>query len=156
MADFINLVHGEIWTILSRTYSTVRHGGHPSDAEEFRRDRSFWPDMQFHGAEAVDNADGGQIRITFTPVREPGVTYGYRIDVETAAAAWSKRVGIRDPHASPAMFAAELIWYMVAYIGSTPIEESEADHNGIRWINTGADVFTALPDPLAMQHLEHH
>ena len=107
--------------------------------------------MRFLGAEVTDDPTGPQIRITFTPVREPGMTYGYLIDVEIAAAAWSKRVGIRDPHASPSMFAAELIWYMVAYIGSTPIESFAPDAGGIRWINTGADVFTALPEPLTQQ-----
>ena len=37
MADFSDVVRDDIWSILSRTYSTVRHGGHPSDADEFRR-----------------------------------------------------------------------------------------------------------------------
>jgi hypothetical protein len=40
---------------------------------------------------------------------------------------------------------------MVAYIGSTAIETSAAGDGGVRWINTGADVFEPLPEPLA-QH----
>lgn len=149
MADFSDVVRDDIWTILSRKYNTVRHGGHPSDADEFRRERTFWPDMRFHGVETVDGPDGRQIRITFTPVTEPDAVYGYRIDVDRAAAAWSERVGIRDPRKSPSMFAAELIWYMVAYIGSTAIEACPEGGGGVRWINTGADVFQPLPEPLA-------
>lgn len=146
--DFSEIVRADIWTILSRKYSTVRHGGHPSDVEEYSRERTFWPDMHFHKVETVVAPDGvRQIRITFTPRSEPGATYGYKVDVDTAAAAWSHRVGIREPRKNPSMFAAELIWYMVAYIGSNHIEASSEGEDAVRWINTGADVFQPLPEP---------
>lgn len=150
MPDFSDIVRDDIWKILTTKYNTTRHGGHPTDVDEFRRERPFWPDMRFHDVQTVDAPAGRQIRITFTPSTEPEIRYGYRIDVEETAKAWSKRVGIRDPRASPAMFAAELIWYMVAYIGSTRIEEYPFSEDGIRWINTGADVFSPLPEPMAM------
>ena len=145
--DFTQIVRDDIWAILSRRYGTVRRGGHPADAGEDRRERPFWPDMRFRGVEAVDIPGGPrQIRITFTPVTEPDATYGYKVDVEKAAAAWSERVGIRDPRNNPSMFAAELIWYMVAYIGATAIETCPAGEADVRWINTGADVFEPLPE----------
>ena len=150
MSSFGEQVQRELWTILSRSYGTVRHGGHPTDADEFRRDRSFWPDMNFSSVTLEERLNGEQIAISFTPVREPDRTYVYQVSVETAAAAWSKRVGIRNPYANPAMFAAEIIWYMVAYIGSTPIEDMQEDEVGLRRINTGSDVFTALPEPMAV------
>lgn len=145
-AEFDEQVRDDIWTILSRKYNTVRRGGHPVDTDEHLRERSFWPDMRFHKVEAADGPNGRQIRLTFTPVNEPAATYGYKVDVDKAAAAWSERVGIREPRKNPAMFAAELIWYMVAYIGATEITTCPEDDGGVRWINTGADVFEPLPD----------
>jgi len=148
LPEFSDMVREDLWTILSRKYSTVRQGGHPTDTGEHRRERSFWPDMSFHEVRPVDLPDGvRQIRITFTPRSEPKVTYGYKVNVETAAAAWSLRVGIREPRKNPSMFAAELIWYMIAYIGSTKIEDCPEGEGGVRWINTGDDLFQALPDP---------
>jgi hypothetical protein len=149
MTAFSDVIRDDIWTILSGRYSTVRHGGHPSDADEFRRERPFWPDMCFHAAHTVDGPFGRQICITFTPVKEPDAVYGYKIDVDKSVAAWSERVGIRDPRRSTAMFAAELVWYMVAYIGSTDLKTCVDRGDGVRWINTGADVFEPLPEPLA-------
>lgn len=143
---FDEAVREEIAGILSRKYTTVRHGGHPSDRDEFLRERPFWPDMRFGGVDLADAAGHGpQFRITFTPVAEPEATYGYRIDVDKAAAAWSKRVGIRDPRQNPSMFAAELVWYMVAYIGAADITACPAGADGIRWINDGSDIFEKLP-----------
>jgi hypothetical protein len=145
--EFDELVRADIWGILSRKYNTIRRGGHPSDTEEHLRDRSFWPDMRFDTVETVNGPAGDpQIRITFRPVSEPGATYGYKVDLDNAAAAWSKRVGIREPRKNPSMFAAELIWYMVAFIGATEIEACPEGEGGVRWINTGADVFAPLPD----------
>lgn len=148
MTDFYEAVRGDIWKILSGKYNTVRHGGHPSDVGEYRHKRAFWPDMKFHEVEVVDAPTGWQLRITFTPANEPGPVYGYRIDVDKAAEAWKIRVGIHDPHSNPSMFAAELVWYMIAYIGSTRIDNCPDAGEGVRWINTGADVFKPLPDVL--------
>ncbi len=155
MADQIEFdeeVRDHIWTILSRKYGTVRRGGHPVDADEHRRERTFWPDMRFHKVESVDGPNGRQLRLTFTPLNQPDLTFGYKIDVEKAASAWSERVGIREPRKNSSMFAAELIWYMVAYIGSTPIDACPAGGDGVRWINTGSDVFKPLPDPDVHRH----
>jgi hypothetical protein len=149
---FEERVRDDIWAILSRKYSTVRHGGHPADAGEYLHERTFWPDMRFHGVEVVQGPNGAQVRITFTPVDEPDATYGYKIDVNTAAAAWSERIGIREPRQNPSMFAAELIWYMVAYVGSIEIEACPKGEGGVRWINTGADVFKPLPEPEELHH----
>lgn len=151
-AAFGETVREDIWTILSRKYNTVRRGGHPTDAEEHRRERPFWPAMRFHKVETVDVGGVQEIRITFTASTEPETTYGYRVDVDKAAGAWSKRVGIRDPRANPQMFAAELIWYMVAFIGATEIEKCPVGDDGVRWINTGTDVFEPLPDADAHHH----
>lgn len=150
--EFDEQVRDDIWTILSRKYNTVRRGGHPVDTDEHLRERSFWPDMRFHKVEVADGPNGPQIRLTFTPFNEPGATYGYKVDVDKAAAAWSERVGIREPRQNPAMFAAELMWYMVAYIGATEIETRAEDEDGVRWINTGADVFKPLPDADTHHH----
>lgn len=154
-AEFDEKVRDDIWTILSRKYSTVRRGGHPTEIDEHLHERTFWPDMRFHRVESVDSPSGRQIRITFTPKQEPDRTYGYRVDVDKAASAWSERVGIREPRQNPAMFAAELIWYMVAYIGAKEIEKSSEAEDGVRWINSGADVFEPLPDPDAHHHHHH-
>lgn len=151
MADFCDTVRDDIWTILSRKYTTVRQGGHPTDAGEAVRERSFWPDMHFLSVRRHDGPQGAEIRITFTPAKEPGSVYGYKVELDRAAAAWSERVGIRDPRRNPSMFAAELVWYMVAYIGSNRIEACQAGDDGVRWINTGADVFEPLPEPLSQE-----
>ncbi len=150
--EFDEQVRDDIWTILSRKYNTVRRGGHPVDADEHLRERTFWPDMRFHKVESIDGPDGRQIRLTFTPLSQPDMTFGYRIDVDKAASAWSERVGIREPRKNSPMFAAELIWYMVAYIGATEIDACAQDENGVRWINTGSDVFKPLPDADAHHH----
>jgi hypothetical protein len=149
---FEERVREDIWAILSRKYNTVRHGGHPADAGEYLHERTFWPDMRFHEAKVTKGPGGPQIRITFTPVDAPDSIYGYKVDVQKAADAWSKRVGIREPRQNPSMFAAELIWYMVAYVGSIQIESQPKGEDGVRWINTGADVFTPLPEPEELHH----
>ncbi|MBL8576511.1 MAG: hypothetical protein JNK47_04740 [Mesorhizobium sp.] len=150
--EFDERVRDHIWTILSRKYNTVRQGGHPVDADEHLRERTFWPDMRFHKVDAVDGPNGRQLQLTFTPANRPDATFGYKIDVDKAASAWSERVGIREPRENSSMFAAELIWYMVAYIGSTDIDSCVEDGHGVRWINTGSDVFKPLPDPDAHHH----
>lgn len=151
-AGFDETVRDDIWTILNRKYGTVRRGGHPVDAEEHLHERTFWPDMHFHKVETVDQPGGRQIRITFTPVNEPATTYGYKVDVDKAASAWSERVGIREPRQNPSMFAAELIWYMVAYIGASKMQDCPEGEGGVRWINTGADIFEPLPEAAAQAH----
>ena len=151
-SEFSVVVREDIWAILSRKYNTVRRGGHPSDIDEHRRERPFWPAMRFHNVEMADAGGAPEIRITFTASTEPDTTYGFKVNVAKAAEAWSKRVGIRDPQKNPSMFVAELIWYMVAFIGATEIEECPAGEDGVRWINTGADVFEPLPDADAHHH----
>ena len=138
---FDDAVRADITTILTRKYRTVRHGGH--DKEEHLRERQFWPDMRFHGVEIWQEAPG--LSITFTPVDEPDQVYGYRIDMATALTAWGKRVGIRNPRQHPSMFAAELVWCMVTYIGAVGLEGSVATDDEVRWINKGTDVFDRLP-----------
>ena len=151
--EFAETVRAEIAGILSRKYTTVRHGGHDIDRDEFRRERTFWPDMTFHGV-ALSRPAGrdATISLTFTPVYEPENTYGFRIDMPKAVVVWSKRVGIRDPLEHPAMFAAELIWYMVTYIGAIEIADSASDESGIRWINDGSEIFEALPGAEDHEH----
>jgi hypothetical protein len=144
-ADFEAIVRDDIWLILSRKYQTVRHGGHPLDRDEYLRERTFWPDMRFARVDLVKTPDGGpEIRIVFSPSTEPDSAYGYRVDVDKATAVWHERIGI-EPRQNPPMFAAELIWYMVAYIGSIDIAECPEGEDGVRWINDGDDVFKALP-----------
>lgn len=151
MTEFAEVVRRDVHTILSRQYNTVRHGGHIADTDEFLHTRPFWPDMLFHDVDMVDGPAGDQIRITFTPTHEPGVIFGYKVDVEDTANAWIKRVGIRDPRDNTPMFAAEIIWYMIAYIGVTELVQDSSNGDGVQWINNGDDVFAPLPDPLAFQ-----
>jgi len=145
LETFNEKVRKEISDILSQKYHTVRHGGHELDKDEFRRERKFWPDMQFHGAGYVGTGPKPLVGITFTPVNEPGNTYGFRIDLEQAIEAWVKRVGILKPREHPAMFAAELIWYMVTYIGAVDLADALPDAEGVRWINEGTEIFGRLP-----------
>ncbi len=151
MTEFSETIRYQIFSILKQKYNTVRHGGHAGDVDEFRRRRPFWPDMQFHDVKLEEGPNGDQVRITFTPVDEPTQTFGFKVDVEDAAATWRHRVGIRDPHKHSNMFAAEIIWYMIAYIGVSKFEECPDKGDGVRWINSGDDVFKPLPDPLAFQ-----
>lgn len=152
-ADFETSVRDDIWGILSRKYQTVRHGGHPLDRDEHLRERTFWPDMRFHKVELGDAPGGGaQLHVIFSPATSPDLTFGYKVDIDLATSAWSERIGIREPRRNPSMFAAELIWYMVAYIGSIEIAECAEGEGGVRWINDGTDVFKALPDADEAHH----
>jgi hypothetical protein len=156
LKEFDASLREEISGILRRTYRTVRHGGHPADKDEFLRHREFWPDMRFDEVRFGSDAENGRrLLITFAPVAELQTRYGYRVDVADALAKWTKRVMIRDPLSNPSMFAAEIVWYMVAYIGSNDITAFPADSEGVRWINTGSDLFEKLPEPPGFPHEEH-
>jgi hypothetical protein len=150
MNEFDEAVRQHISAILKQRYHTIRRGGHPSDKDEFLHDRRFWPDMQFLGVATYRTAEGNSgLTVTFTPVSESGNVYGFKIDMTKSLATWGKRIGIVNPREHPVMFAAELIWYMVAYIGAIDITSSLADGFGIRWINNGSEIFTKLPEAAA-------
>lgn len=146
MDEFNEAVRREISSVLSRKYRTNRRGAHLSDRGEFLRERDFWPDMRFLDVVPYETADGGGgLAITFAPASEPRDRYGFKIDMATSLESWCKRIGIRNPREHPAMFAAELTWYMVAYIGAIDINSFVADGSGIRWINKGYEIFVKLP-----------
>lgn len=146
-------VRDHVAEILRRKYGTIRQGANALDQDEYRKERRFWPDMQFHEVGLSDGAAGQPVvEITFTPVYEQETTYGFLVDVDYAIDTWGTRVGVQHPRNYPSRFAAEIIWYMVTYIGSLKIEDCPVDHRGIRWINKGDDVFARLPD--ADEH--HH
>lgn len=138
-AAFYNQVRGDIWTILSQQYDYRGSG------EALARERPFWQDMRFHEVSTVDGSNGNHISITFTPIDQPTTIYGYKIDLDKAAAAWNERVGIRDARQNPTMFAVELVWYMVVYIGETNLERCRESGKGVCWINAGTDAFLSLP-----------
>jgi hypothetical protein len=145
--EFEEAVRNEIAAILTGTYYTTRHGAHPSDKDEFLRERQFWPDMRFVDVARYRTAgDGVGLAITFTPAANAdGGNYGFKIDLAKSLATWSKRIGIRNPSEHPSMFAAELVWYMVAYIGTVDLIAFAADDSGVRWINDGSEIFVKLP-----------
>jgi hypothetical protein len=144
--DFDETVRREIAEILGRKYRTTRRGGHPSDEDEFLRDREFWPDMRFHGVAYYETVQGTPgLAVTFTPVADLGSLYGFKIDMVESLAAWGNRVAIRSARDHPSMFAAELIWYMITYISAVDIRAFPADASGVRWINDGSEMFTRLP-----------
>ncbi|KKB86109.1 hypothetical protein VW29_04305 [Devosia limi DSM 17137] len=150
---FENQVRDHVAEILRRKYGTTRQGANALDRDESLKQRRFWPDMQFHEVGQSSGLTGqAMVEISFTPVYEPENTYGYRVDVNSAIEAWSMRLGVQHPRNYPARFAAEVIWYMVTYIGSVKIEECPVDGKGIRWINKGDDVFTRLPDSDSHHH----
>lgn len=152
-ATFEIQVRDHISEILKQRYGTTRHGSNPLDKGEETAERRFWPDMQFHDVGQSQSQEGDPVvEISFTPVYERENTYGYRINVNNAVEAWSKRLGIINPQHYPARFAAEILWYMVTYIGSLKIERCPEDARGIRWINRGDDVFTRLPDAHDHRH----
>jgi hypothetical protein len=156
LKEFEKTLREEISGILRRTYRTNRHGAHPTDKDEFLRHREFWPDMRFDEAELRNGSAGsGVLLITFTPANEPQTRYGYRVNIADALAKWTKRVIAVDPLSNPSMFATEIVWYMVAYIGSNDIEAMPLDGAGVRWINTGMDLFERLPEPPGFPHPEH-
>jgi hypothetical protein len=153
LKEFDEQLREELSSTLRRTYRTVRHGGHPTDKDEFLRHREFWPDMRFDEAKLLGGpGERRELAITFAPVNETGASYGYRVDLDDALAKWATRVTIRDPMSNPSMFAAEIIWYMVAYIGSNDIAAAPLADDGIRWINTGLDLFEKLPEPPGFAH----
>jgi hypothetical protein len=147
---FVETVRREIADILNRKYRTTRRGGHPSDEDESLRDRAFWPDMRFHQVAQYQTAQGTRgLAITFTPIAEQESLYGFKIDMVKSLAAWGQRVVIRSARDHPSMFAAELIWYMVAYISSVDIRAFPTDASGVRWVNEGSEMFTRLPESQA-------
>lgn len=144
-ARFDEAVKEDIEKILSHKYNTVRRGGHRLDADENLHERPFWPDMRFERVELAAAPGGSQLRIRFAPASETGAVYGYKVDIDKAANAWSERIPIHEPRENPSMFAAELIWYMIASIGSVDLATFPEGEGGVRWINDGSEVFQSLP-----------
>lgn len=155
--ELFRSVRDSMWSLLSDRYRTQRRGAGEQFEDEYLHDRPFWPEFTFQ--DVVYQVDDGTdvLLVTFHETDTPEATLGFRINLLKAMAEWSKRVGGRDPRQHPEMFAAELIWFMVCFIG---VAEFDAAAHGTThspyWINDGSEIFGKLRNNPNMDAFESH
>ncbi|MBT5848908.1 MAG: hypothetical protein HOH36_00565 [Acidimicrobiaceae bacterium] len=136
--NFAQTLADEMTRITTGRYRTQRRGGHIMDRNESSTDRAYWPGVEFAPTTA-----GLRLLTTFTLNNDDRV-FGFRVDLPSAVERWNLRIGIVDAASRPALFAAELCWYLVIQIGAADLDDVEPDHDGIGWINTATEVFGRL------------
>lgn len=137
---FATFVAGEMTRITGARYRTTRHGGHARDRDESSADRSFWPGVDFSPTTVTD---GPTLCTTFTLARDPR-TFGFRVDLASAVERWDLRIGIVTAASRPALFAAEVCWYMVVQIGDADLDAIRVGGDGTYWVNSPTEVFGRL------------
>lgn len=153
--SFAEPVRNAMWQLLSSRYRTSRTD-RQADAES-ADDRPFWPDFTFETVSIAGREQSADIQVTFYETIRPETLLGFRIDLDKAASSWSERVGGRDPSRYPEMFAAELVWFMVCYIGVADLDPGlPGDRDGPRWINQGTEVFGKLKNNPNMNTFDSH
>lgn len=144
-------IRDEMWALLSARYRVA--GNAVSDAHE----RPFWPEFTFDSVRHAVEDGRDLLLVTFHETDRPERTLGFRVDVRKAMAEWSKRLGGRRPHEHPQMFAAEVIWYMVCFIGVADLGgDAPGTPEAPYWINEGGEVFGRLKNNPNMDAFESH
>jgi hypothetical protein len=140
--DFAQTLADEMTRITTGRYRTRRRGGHIMDRNESSTDRAYWPGVEF----APTTAAGLLLLTTFT-LSDDDRVFGFRVDLPSAVERWNLRIGIVDAASRPALFAAELCWYLVVQVGAADLDDVEPDQDGIGWVNTATEVFGRLKLP---------
>lgn len=155
-SELFRNIRENMWSLLSDRYRTHRRSAESKTEDEFLHERSFWPAFTFE--DVSYSAEGGKERIlvTFHDTDAPEITLGFKVDLVQAMAEWSKRVGGRDPREYPEMFAAELIWFMVCFIGVADFDGAVGTPEEPYWINEGSEVFGKLRNQPNMESFDSH
>lgn len=141
----------EMWSLLSARYRVAR------DDAAGEVERPFWPEFTFDSVRHAVEDGVDRLIVTFHETDRPERTLGFRVDVRKAMAEWSKRLGGRRPQDNPQMFAAEVIWYMVCFIGVADLGgDAPGTPEAPYWINEGAEVFGPLKNNPNMEAFESH
>ncbi|MFD0883254.1 hypothetical protein ACFQ08_01575 [Streptosporangium algeriense] len=150
------VIRDNMWSLLSDRYRTNRRAPHTPTEDEYLHDRPFWPAFTFEEVRHTVEDGRDRILVTFHDTDVPEDTLGFRIDLDTAMAEWSRRVGGRNPHDHPEMFAAELIWFMVCFIGVADLDGEAGTPEAPHWINNGSEIFGKLKNNPNMDTFESH
>ncbi|WP_030912372.1 hypothetical protein [Streptosporangium amethystogenes] len=150
------VIRGHMWSLLSDRYRTNRRTSHPPTEDEYLHDRPFWPAFTFEGVTYAKEEDKDRLLVTFHDTDLPDITLGFRIDLDTAMTEWTRRVGGRIPREHPEMFAAELIWFMICFIGVTDLDGATGAPESPYWINGGSEIFGKLRNNPNMDTFESH
>ncbi|MEV0758421.1 hypothetical protein [Streptosporangium sp. NPDC050280] len=150
------VIRDNMWSLLSDRYRTNRRTSHPPTADEYLHDRPFWPAFTFEGVTYAAEEGKDWLLVTFHDTDIPDTTLGFRIDLETAMVEWTRRVGGRIPREHPEMFAAELIWFMICFIGVADFDGATGTPGAPHWINDGSEIFGKLKNNPNMDTFESH
>ncbi|GII87708.1 hypothetical protein Ssi03_56980 [Sphaerisporangium siamense] len=150
------VIRDHMWSLLSDRYRTNRRASHAPAEDEYLHDRSFWPAFTFEGVDYTVEDGKDRLLVTFHDTDLPDTTLGFRVDLDTAMAEWTRRVGGRIPREHPEMFAAELIWFMVCYIGVADLDGATGTPRSPHWINDGSEIFGKLRNNPNMDTFESH
>ncbi|MCW5253547.1 MULTISPECIES: hypothetical protein [unclassified Streptomyces] len=154
--ELFRSVRDNMWRLLSDRYRTNRRARGTQSEDEYLHDRPFWPEFTFDDVahEVQDGTD--MLLVTFHASDDPRTPLGFRIALVKAMEEWSRRVGGRDPRQHPEMFAAELIWFMVCFIGVAELDTGTGGGPGPRWINDGSEIFGKLRNNPNMDAFASH
>ncbi|MCM2388153.1 hypothetical protein [Streptomyces albipurpureus] len=155
-SELFQVVRDSMWSLLSDRYRTNRRARGAQTEDEFLHERTFWPAFTFEGVQYAAEDGTDRLLVTFHDTDAPEITIGFRIDLVKAMAEWSKRVGGRDPREHPRMFAAELIWFMVCFIGVADFDDASGTPDAPHWINDGSEIFGKLRNNPNMDAFESH
>ncbi|MEU3168583.1 hypothetical protein [Streptosporangium sp. NPDC006930] len=150
------VIRDNMWSLLSDRYRTNRRTSHPPTEDEYLHDRPFWPAFTFEGVTYAAEEGKDWLLVTFHDTDIPDTTLGFRIDLETAMVEWTRRVGGRIPREHPEMFAAELIWFMICFIGVADFDGATGTPGAPHWINDGSEIFGKLKNNPNMDTFESH
>ncbi|GHH66756.1 hypothetical protein GCM10017673_12820 [Streptosporangium violaceochromogenes] len=138
------VIRDSMWSLLSDRYRTNRRASSTPTEDGYLHDRPFWPAFGFEDVRYAVEDGKDRLLVIFHDTDVPGSTLGFRIDLEKAVTEWSRRVGGRVPREHPEMFAAELIWFMVCFIGVADFDGASGTPESPHWINDGSEIFGKL------------
>ncbi|WP_169983487.1 MULTISPECIES: hypothetical protein [unclassified Microbispora] len=151
------VIRDHMWSLLSDRYRTNRRSPGAPTEDEYLHDRPFWPEFTFEEVRYAVEGGRDLLLVTFHDTDVPEITLGFRIDLDKAMTEWSRRVGGRLPRQHPEMFAAELIWFMVCFIGVADFDGATGTPGSPPyWINDGSEIFGKLRNNPNMETFESH
>lgn len=129
--------------ITQGSYRTTRNGAHRLDEGEASRPRPLWPGVDFRPAH-IEPPDSLVVHVTFRDLGD--AVFGCRVDLSTALTRGAELSDLVAWHEEPELMAAELVWYLVSYIGASRIEAPPPTNGAdVTWLMEGPEVFGPLP-----------
>lgn len=142
--SFIAEVKHEIHNILTGRYSRSNPSAHDNNGT-IPETLPFWSAFDFHEVWWDDSSSC--LGIVFSVAGHAVPRYGFRVNFWEAMDSWREQIGVGNIERNPAMYATEIIWFMVCFVGTSHLPDVPPNSDDVVWLNSGQEVFRELPAP---------